>query len=568
MPGGAAASLDPGQGREGAGGLHAGRPEAAQGGRAGALTMDLSVVDLSRLQFALTALYHFLFVPLTLGLSFMLVIMECIYVMSGRPIWKTITKFWATLFGINFALGVATGLTMEFEFGTNWSYYSHYVGDIFGAPLAIEGLMAFFLEATFVGLMFFGWERLSKPVHLLATFLTALGTNLSAVWILIANGWMQHPVGARFNPETMRMEVTDFAAVIFNPVAQAKFVHTVSAGYLLAATFVFAISAFYLLRGRWVRVARRSMTVAAAFGLAAALSVVVLGDESGYTLSDNQKMKLAAIEAAWTPETTPASFTAFGIPDLKTHTTRYAVKVPWLLGLISTRSFDKPVLSIYELVDQARGRIASGVAAYDAVQTLKHDPTNVAARAVFAVHGRDLGYGLMLKRYVADPRTASVATIDKAAWDTVPNVPLMFFAFRIMAATGFFFIFLFGAAFLMVSLGREWKWLLRLSVIALPLPWIAAEFGWVVAEVGRQPWAIDGVLPTALGASSLTRPELWATIAGFTLIYGTLAVVEIGLIIRTVKKGPYPDHLDAETPSNSIHSLNLGRAAVDALPAE
>ncbi len=219
--------------------------------------MDPGVVDLSRLQFALTALYHFLFVPLTLGLSFMLVIMESVYVMTGRTIWRTVTRFWGTIFGINFVLGVATGLTMEFQFGTNWSYFSTYAGDIFGAPLAIEGLMAFFLEATFVGLMFFGWSRLSKLGHLFATFMVALGTNFSALWILIANGWMQNPVGARFNPETMRMEVTDFAAVLFNPVAQAKFVHTVSAGYVIASVAVLGISALYLLQGRWTGVARR-----------------------------------------------------------------------------------------------------------------------------------------------------------------------------------------------------------------------------------------------------------------------------------------------------------------------
>ncbi|HTN40354.1 MAG TPA: cytochrome ubiquinol oxidase subunit I, partial [Asticcacaulis sp.] len=242
--------------------------------------MDLSTVELSRLQFALTAMYHFLFVPLTLGLSFMLVIMESVYVLTRQEVWRTITRFWGTLFAINFVLGVATGLTMEFEFGMNWSYYSHYVGDIFGAPLAIEGLMAFFLEATFVGLMFFGWEKLSKPVHLLVTFLVALGTNLSALWILVANGWMQHPIGAEFNPATMRMEVTDFMAVVFNPVAQAKFVHTVSAGYVLAAVFVMGISAIYLWNDKWTSIAKRSMAVAAAFGLASSLSVVVLGDES------------------------------------------------------------------------------------------------------------------------------------------------------------------------------------------------------------------------------------------------------------------------------------------------
>src|SRR5271168_474085 len=281
--------------------------------------MTMDVVTLSRLQFAFTALYHFLFVPLTLGLSVLLAIMESVWVMTGRTIWRDMTKFWGALFGINFAMGVATGLTMEFQFGTNWAYYSHYVGDVFGAPLALEGLMAFFLEATFVGLFFFAWDRLSKVQHLIATWALALGTNLSALWILIANGWMQYPVGAHFNVDTMRMEVTNFYDVLFNPVAQAKFVHTVSAGYVTGAMFVLSISAYYLLRGRHRAVARRSLTVAASFGLASALSVVVLGDESGYTAGLNQKMKIAAIEAAWHTEPAPASFTIVGLPDMAAH---------------------------------------------------------------------------------------------------------------------------------------------------------------------------------------------------------------------------------------------------------
>ncbi|MBU4569483.1 MAG: cytochrome ubiquinol oxidase subunit I, partial [Alphaproteobacteria bacterium] len=255
---------------------------------------DFLVADLSRWQFALTAMYHFLFVPLTLGLSMLLVVMEGAYVMTGKPVWRKITQFWGTLFGINFVLGVATGITMEFEFGTNWAYYSHYVGDIFGAPLAIEGLMAFFLEATMVGLMFFGWDKLSRPAHWMVTFFVALGSNLSALWILIANGWMQHPVGAEFNPETMRMEVTNFAEVLFNPAAQAKFVHTVSAGYVTASAFVLAVSAWYLLKGRHTGLAKRSMIVASAFGVLSAASVIVLGDESGYVDGENQKFKLAA----------------------------------------------------------------------------------------------------------------------------------------------------------------------------------------------------------------------------------------------------------------------------------
>ena len=259
--------------------------------------IDMTVVELSRWQFAATAMYHFLFVPLTLGLSFMMAIMESTYVMTGREIWRKATLFWGTLFGVNFAMGVATGIVMEFQFGMNWSYYSHYVGDVFGAPLAIEGLMAFFLEATFIGLFFFGWDRLSKVGHLTVTWLTALGANFSALWILIANGWMQNPVGAKFNPDTMRMEVTDFIAVIFNQVAQAKFVHTVSAGYVCGAVFIFAISALFLLQGKHIELAKRSMVVAASFGLASALSVVVLGDESGYVATEHQQMKIAAMEA-------------------------------------------------------------------------------------------------------------------------------------------------------------------------------------------------------------------------------------------------------------------------------
>jgi len=520
--------------------------------------MDAGVIDLSRLQFALTALYHFLFVPLTLGLSVMLVIMESVYVMTGRTVWRTVTRFWGTIFGINFVLGVATGLTMEFQFGTNWSYFSTYAGDIFGAPLAIEGLMAFLLEATFVGLMFFGWDRLSKGGHLFATAMVALGTNLSALWILIANGWMQNPVGARFNPETMRMEIQDFSAVLFNPVAQAKFVHTVSAGYVIASVTVLGISAIYLLSGRWVGVARRSMTVAAAFGLAASLSVVVLGDASGYALTDNQKMKLAAIEAAWHTQPAPAGITLFGLPDLQTRTTRYAVEVPWVLGLIATHSLDTQVTGMSELVLSAQERIESGLHGYDALQTLKHTPQDPAARAMFALHGRDIGYALLLKRYVDDPRQATPQQIQQASWDTVPNVPLMFWSFRVMAGLGFFFIALFGTAFVLCSMRRfDQRWFLRLAAFALPLPWVSTELGWVIAELGRQPWAIDGVLPTALASSTLSRAELWTTLIGFTLIYGALAVIEFGLIVRTVRRGPFAGHEDVTVPLPPLGAVPL-----------
>ena len=522
--------------------------------------MDMAVVELSRLQFALTAMYHFLFVPLTLGLSFLLVIMESIYVMTGREIWRVITRFWGKLFGINFVLGVATGITMEFEFGTNWAYYSHYVGDIFGAPLAIEGLMAFFLEATFVGLMFFGWDKLSKVAHLAVTFLVALGSNLSALWILIANGWMQNPVGARFNPETMRMEVTDFYAVLFNPVAQAKFVHTVSAGYVAASVFVMGVSAYYLLKGKWTNVARRSMMVASAFGLASSLSVVVLGDESGYALTDNQRMKLAAIEAMWHTEPAPAGLSIFGIPDMAAQETHFEVKVPYVLGLISTRSLTGEVMGINELVLKADERIRSGIVAYDAVEKLKVNRTNIAAREQFERHKADLGYAMLLKRQVADPRTASDQQILIAAKDTIPNVPVMFWLFRIMAGLGFFFIGFFVLAFYCASAcGFNQRWFLKLAVAIMPLPWIAIEFGWMLAEIGRQPWAVEGVLPTFLAASSLTVGQIWTTIIGFTLLYGTLAIIEVRLMIATIRKGPV-EHHEPE--------MSRGQAGYAPLPAE
>ena len=328
----------------------------------------LDVIDLSRLQFAFTAMYHFLFVPLTLGMTFILAIMESVYVMSGKEIYRDMTKFWGKLFGINFALGVTTGIAMEFQFGTNWSYYSHYVGDVFGAPLAIEGLMAFFLESTLVGLFFFGWDRLTKVQHLAVTWLVALGSNLSALWILIANGWMQNPVGAEFNYTTMRMEMQSFAEVIFNPVAQVKFVHTVSAGYVTGAMFVLAISAWYMLKGRDLAFARRSFAIASAFGLAASVSVIVLGDESGYELGDVQRSKLAAVEAEWETHPAPASFTLIGFPNEETQTTEYAIKIPYALGLIATRSLDEQVIGLKDLKEQHRVRITNGIEAYRLLQ--------------------------------------------------------------------------------------------------------------------------------------------------------------------------------------------------------
>ena len=504
---------------------------------------SMDVVSLSRLQFGLTALYHFLFVPLTLGLAILLGVMESVYVMTGRKIWLEMTKFWGLLFGINFAMGVATGITMEFQFGMNWAYYSHYVGDIFGAPLAIEGLMAFFLEATFIGLFFFGWDKLTRLQHLCVTWLVALGSNLSALWILIANGWMQYPVGAKFNPDTMRMEVTSFMEVLFNPVAQAKFVHTVSAGYVTGAMFVLSISAYYLLKGRHIEFAKRSMTVAASFGIASALSVVVLGDESGYTAGENQKMKIAAIEAMWDTEPAPASFTIFGLPDLANRRTNYELKVPWMLGLIATRSIDKTLPGIKELVVHAEQRIHSGLIAYDALEKLRAQPSNTAERARLDSAADDLGYALLLKKLRPDIAKATADEITQAAWSTVPAVSPLFWSFRIMVGLGFYFIGLFALAFILASKRQldRYRGFLWLAFLSLPLPWIAAELGWIVAEVGRQPWVIEGVLPTFLAVSSISAANIWTTLIGFVVFYSTLAVVDVYLMLKTVKAGPPAD---------------------------
>ncbi|MAS44150.1 MAG: cytochrome d terminal oxidase subunit 1 [Rhodobacteraceae bacterium] len=512
--------------------------------------MELDVVELSRLQFAMTAMFHFLFVPLTLGLSALVAIMETVYVMTGRPIWRQMTKFWGMLFGINFAIGVATGITMEFQFGMNWSYYSHYVGDVFGAPLAIEGLMAFFLEATFVGLFFFGWDRLKPVQHLMVTWLVAIGSNFSALWILIANGWMQNPVGAEFNPDTMRMEMTSFTEVLFNEVAQAKFVHTVSAGYVTASVFVLGVSAWYLLKGRHTRLARRSITVAASFGLASALSVVVLGDESGYSASHTQKMKLASIEAMWETHPAPAPFTAFGLPDRAARETHYAIEIPWVMGLIGTRSTTEIIPGIDELVAEADARIRSGLIAYDALMTLRADRADApqVIRDRFERHSADLGFAMLLKRYVDDPRDATEADIAMAADDTVPGVAPIFWAFRIMVALGFAFIAMMVYFFWRSSFRQQSypRWALRIAVAMIPAPWIAAEMGWFVAEYGRQPWTVDGVLPTALSVSHLGVSDLLFSLAGFFLFYTVLFIVEMGLMLKYIRKGPFEDVEETE----------------------
>jgi cytochrome d ubiquinol oxidase subunit I len=507
--------------------------------------MDISnfgLVEASRLQFAITAIYHFLFVPLTLGLSIILGIMETVYFVTKKEIWRDMTRFWGKLFAINFAMGVATGITMEFQFGTNWAYYSHYVGDIFGVPLAIEGLMAFFLESTFVGLFLFGWGKLSKAKHLMVTWLMAIGTNLSALWILIANGWMQNPVGARFNPETMRMELESFKEIFFNEVAQSKFVHTISAGYVTGSIFVLGVSCYYLLKKSNLEIAKRSAIIASTFGLLSAFSVVVLGDESGYTAGLNQKMKLAAIEGMWETEKAPAGLTIFAIPDQKNQINKYEIKIPYLLGIIATRSFDKEVMGIKELIKIAEARIKNGIIQYQVLKNLREgESKNPETDKLYLKDNyQDIGYALLLKKYRQDIENSSEQEIIMASKSTIPNVGVLFYAFRIMVILGLFFIILFATSFYQINIKRnfEKRWLLKICILSLPLPWISSEFGWIVAEYGRQPWVIEGILPTALGVSSISFANVVASLIGFVALYSILLVVDIFLMIKYIKIGP------------------------------
>ncbi len=521
-----------------------------------------TVVDLSRTQFAATALYHFLFVPLTLGLSVLLATMETIYVITGRDIYRRMTQFWMKLFAINFALGVATGLTMEFEFGTNWATYSHFVGDIFGAPLAIEGLMAFFLESTFVGLMLFGWGRLSKGKHLFVTYMVALGSNLSALWILIANAYMQKPIGSHFDPTTMRMELSSLPDLIFNPDAQAKFVHTSVAGYVTAAVFVIGVSGYYLYRGRHLELAKRSFRVASLFGLFAIIATITLGDALGFIDGSSQPTKLVAMEALWKSAKPVAGFNLIAWPNQKEQRNDFEVKIPYLLTPLITHSLNKTIPGADALEQQAKVKIRNGIPALTALKTLSKDPKDAAALAQFRAHESDLGYALLLQRYAPDVTKATPGEIEKAARDTIPPVAPVFWSFRFMVAAGFTMLALFIVS-VNYSLRRtitQKRWLLRIAPWLIPLPFLANETGWVVAEIGRQPWTVYGQLPTWLSASTHSVGYMIFSLTGFVLIYSLFIVIEMYLMVKYIRLGPTDDGPTTDKQQPVFHSSQWSEA--------
>lgn len=519
--------------------------------------LDFSLVDWSRAQFALTALYHWIFVPLTLGLSFIIAIMESIYVRTGNAEWKRITKFWMSLFGINFAIGVATGIILEFEFGTNWSNYSWFVGDIFGAPLAIEGIMAFFMESTFIAIMFFGWDKVSKKMHLLSSWLVAIGSNLSALWILVANGWMQNPIGMTFNPDTARNEMTNFWKVLFSPVAINKFLHTITSGYVLASIFVIGISAWYLLKKRHTLLAQRSIIIAAVFGLLSSIYLIGSGDGSAKQVAKFQPMKLAAMEGLY-HGSTHAPLIALGAlksttDTIQTHKLDFIFEVP-IYGALSVMAFGDAntfVPGIYDLVhgNKTQGivsyseKIEKGKMAIDALAEYKtqkkaNNPIGAsAALEIFNANYPYFGYGYYFGK---DPH------------DLVPNVHLSFYAFHIMVVLGGYFLMFFGLILFLTLKDRiqNNKFILRIAIWTIPLAYIAQESGWIVAEVGRQPWVIQDLMPTIAAVSQIDSMNVIITFFLFLAVFTALLIAEIKIMLKAIKAGPEEDTKHNLTSNN------------------
>ncbi|MEA3286256.1 MAG: cytochrome ubiquinol oxidase subunit I [Candidatus Marinimicrobia bacterium] len=504
--------------------------------------IDIGMVNWARALFALTAMYHWIFVPLTLGLSWIIAFYETIYYRTGDESWSRLTKFWMKLFGINFAIGVATGIILEFEFGTNWSNYSWMVGDIFGAPLAIEGIAAFFLESTFFAVMFFGWNRVSKKFHLFSTYMVAVGSNLSALWILVANAWMQHPVGMVFNPDTARFEMQDIMAVILSPIAVSKFTHTTSSSFVMASLFVISISSWYLFKQRHQLLAKRSIVVAATFGIVASLFVGFSGDEAAYEDAKHQPMKLAAFEGHFEGDS-PSGLVALGIVNTKKQpgddlqSFHFKLKIPGMLSILAQRSTTGYVAGINDLVygNEAEGvmgveqkiplgKIAvQSLADYKAAQKSGDEAAAANALQTFRENEAYFGYGFLEK-----PE------------DSVPNVGIMFYSFHIMVILAGLFIIVFALFLFFVYKGNieHLKWLLMAGLPMFFLGIIAQEAGWVVAEVGRQPWAIQDMLPVSIARTNLDSGTVATTFFMFVALFTALLIAEVKIMITQIKKGP------------------------------
>lgn len=512
------------------------------------LNIDAGTVDWSRAQFALTAIYHWLFVPLTLGLAVIMGIIETKYYRTGDTFWRDAAKFWQRLFGVNFAMGVATGIILEFEFGTNWSNYSWFVGDIFGAPLAIEGILAFFMESTFVAVMYFGWDKVSRGFHLASTWLTGLGATISAWWILVANAWMQNPVGCEFNPDTMRNEMVDFMAVAFSPFAVGKFFHTVVSSWIIGAVFCVAVCSWYLMKRRDVRLAKESLRVGAAVGLVASLGAALTGHVSGQQVAQAQPMKLAAMEALYNGGkaqglTLAAWVNPFEQPDYEGQPDGPALKVaiPYALSIMATDNLDGFVPGINDLLNgytapdgrvelSVETKMEMGRKAVKALADYRRAKAEGDSAAIsmhqwaLKTNMKYLGYGYLKDKH-----------------DVVPYIPVNFWAFRIMVGLGCVFIVFFAVLFV-VSGRRDMSslpaWHYWTAILLVPLAYVASESGWLVAEFGRQPWAIQDMMPTWAAVSDLHAGSVMVTFVLFLVLFTAMLAVEIGILLKQIKKGP------------------------------
>lgn len=500
----------------------------------------LLVTDLSRLQFAFTALFHFLFVPLTLGLTWILVAMEAVYVKTGKPVYKDMTCFWGKLLAINFAIGVISGLTMEFEFGLNWAYFSRMIGGSFGPVLAIEGITAFMLEATMFGLFFFAWDKLSRRAHFIVTFLMAFGASLSIVNILAANSWMQHPVATHFEYRNMTMQLSSIAALYMQSLAQIRIGHVAFTGFLVASIFVMGISAYYLLHKQDVAFAKRSFAIAAGFGLICSLMVLFFGDQSGLAVAKDQPEKMAAIEAQWKTQPAPEAWYLFAIPDQKTETNAYEIKIPYLLSIIATHSLTGTVTGVDPIIQDYVKHIIDGMKAYGALDKMWAKTATKTDVEIYNKFVNDLGFAYLLLPYTNNVTQATSAQILQAAKSGIPNVATAFWSFRIMIGLWcvMFVLILWGLIASWRGTLTKNRFLLQCCLWAIPLPFMAAEAGWILAEVGRQPWAIHAILPVFMGTSSLDVASLITSLVLFVVFYGILITIELFLMFKYAKLGP------------------------------
>lgn len=508
------------------------------------MPLSETLVNLSRFQFAFTVMFHFIFVPITLGLTWILVVIEACYLVTGKQVYRDMTKFWGKLLAINFAIGVVTGITMEFEFGLNWAYFSRLIGGSFGPVLAIEGITAFMLEATMFGLFFFTWDKLSRVGHFIVTCLMAFGATLSIVNILAANSWMQHPTATVFNYASMSIDLQSITALYINMLAQVRIGHVAFAGFLTSSIFMMGISAYYLLKKQDVNFAKRSFAAAAGFGLICCLTVAFFGDQNGLQVSAYEPEKMAAIEGQWTTQAAPAAWYLIAFPDQKLEKNFFTIKIPYALSLIATHSLTGTVEGAKELQQSFISQIQKGQLAYEALMQLRQGKITDANIAQFDKYRDEIGFGLLLEKFSKNVPQATPGEIAATAKYAIPNFMIAFWSFRIMIGLwGIMLILLIaGCIFSYRNTLEKHPIFLRLCLYSIPLPFITVEIGWLLAEVGRQPWIVHNLLPTFLGPSTISVAAIVTSVILFFVFYTGLLILELFLMFKFARLGPSSLH--------------------------